>query len=531
MPTEVSTQTTATPITVIDPISRLEGHLRLEVQIEGGTVKDARASGTLFRGFENILIGRDPRDSQHITQRICGVCPVSHSMAAVIALDAACGVAVNNNARILRNLVMGANHLDSHILHFYHLTLPDFVEMPNMAPWDTSMNSLKKITGTAAEVWVAHYLEALKYRRQAHEMAAIFGGKLPHPPTYVPGGFTNTPTGDQISRFGAYLNNVITFINNYYLPDAKALGQVYPEYSSIGRGYGNLLSFGCFDLDTSGSSKLLARGRVTNGSTTVQPVDVQAITEHVNYSWYSNRTAVINLDDAFTVINGGNLNPAHGVTEPVDPAAKPNAYSWLKAPRYANEPYEAGPLARMFVTGPYLDWQPAGISVMDRHLARAYETLKVAQAMQTWLTQLQGGQTAYTPCSVPNSATAFGLTEAPRGALGHWLQITNGKLSRYQVVTPTCWNASPRDARGLPGPIEKALIGTPVQDATRPIEVLRVVHSFDPCLACAVHVMRPGAGKTVFAIPHVHGGDEVHTHAHQAQCHHPGSDYHRDHDH
>jgi hydrogenase large subunit len=186
----------------------------------------------------------------------------------------------------------------------------------------------------------------------------------------------------------------------------------------------------------------------------------------------------------------------------------------------------------MFVTGPYLDWQPAGISVMDRHLARAYETLKVAQAMQTWLAQLQAGQKAYTPCSVPSSATAFGLTEAPRGALGHWLQITNGKISRYQVVTPTCWNASPRDAGGLLGPIEKALIDTPVQDPTRPIEVLRVVHSFDPCLACAVHVMRPGAGKKVFAIPHFHGGEEVHAHSHgRDHCHHPGSDHHRDHDH
>lgn len=517
----------------IDPLSRLEGHLRLEVQVESGYVMDARASGTLFRGFENILIGRDPRDSQHITQRICGVCPVSHSMAAVIALDAACGVTVNDNARILRNLVMGANLLDSHILHFYHLTLPDFVDMPDMAPWDPTMDSLKKITGAASEVWVAHYLEALKHRRQAHEMAAIFGGKLPHPPTYVPGGFTNTPTSDQIKRFGAYLNDLVTFINSYYLPDAQALSQIYPEYLSIGKGYGNLLSFGCFDLDSPGSSKLLARGRVVNGSSTVQAVDVQAITEHVNHSWYSNRTAVIPLDDdGFTVISGGNLNPARGVTDPVDPATKPNAYSWLKAPRYANVPYEAGPLARMFVTGPYLDWQPAGISVMDRHLARAYETLKVAQAMQTWLAQLQAGQKAYTPCSVPSSATAFGLTEAPRGALGHWLQITNGKISRYQVVTPTCWNASPRDAGGLLGPIEKALIDTPVQDPTRPIEVLRVVHSFDPCLACAVHVMRPGAGKKVFAIPHFHGGEEVHAHSHgRDHCHHPGSDHHRDHDH
>ena len=502
----------ATGLTILDPVTRLEGHLKLEVQIENGSVQDARASGTLFRGFENILIGRDPRDSQHITQRICGVCPVSHSMAAVIALDAAFNVEANANARILRNLVMGANLIDSHILHFYHLTLPDFVDMPNMAPWDATMDGLKKITGSAAEAWVAHYLEALKARRQAHEMGAIFGGKLPHPPTYVPGGFTTKPSGEQINRFQTYLSNLITFIGNYYLPDAQALSQIYPEYFSIGKGYGNLLAFGCFDQ---GGELLLKRGRILSGVAGVQTVDVSKIAEHVTYSWYAD--------------SDNNLNPATGVTSPIDPASKESAYSWLKAPRYDGKAYEAGPLARMFVTGAYLDWQPTSISVMDRHLARAYETMKVAQAMQTWLGQLQGGQTAYTSCSVPSSATAFGLTEAPRGALGHWLQITNGKISRYQVITPTCWNASPRDTSGLMGPIERALIDTPVQDATRPIEVLRVIHSFDPCLACAVHVMKPGQGKKVFAIPHFHGGEEIHTHEHghgHEHCHHGNGHYH-----
>ncbi len=513
-----------TGVKVIDPVTRLEGHLKVTVTV--GTdalgkpvVTDAKATGTLFRGFENLLIGRHPADSQHLTQRICGVCPVSHGMAAVMALDAAYGVSAPTNARILRNLVMGANLIDSHILHFYHLTLPDFIDAPalNMPPWDTDWVHDANFSEAEADTLAGHYLEALKYRRLAHEMGAIFGGKLPHPPTYVPGGFTATPDGTKINRFETYLNQIIGFINNYYLPDVQLVASRYPAYDAIGAGYGNLLAFGCFDQGS--GNLLLKRGRIVPGSSAVQSVDVAKIAEYVKYSWYADASS--------------GLNPAAGVTNPVDPAAKTTAYSWLKAPRYDGLAYEAGPLARMVVSGLY----PRGkVSVNDRHLARAYETLEVAQAMLGWLNQLRSGlgQSVYTPAPVPVSAKSFGLTEAPRGALGHWVEIANSKISRYQVITPTCWNASPRDANGVLGPIEQALIGTPVADINRPIEVLRVIHSFDPCLACAVHVMRPGEGKKVFSVPHFHGGEEVHSHrqAHdpgEPHCHHHGPGH--DHDH
>jgi hydrogenase large subunit len=491
-------------VKVIDPVTRLEGHLKIAVTVENGVVTNAGATGTLFRGFENLLIGRHPSDSQHITQRICGVCPVSHGMAAVMALDAAYGVTAPTNARILRNLVMGANLIDSHILHFYHLTLPDFIDAPalNLPPWDTDWVHDENFSDAEADTLASHYLEALKFRRLAHEMGAIFGGKLPHPPTYIPGGFTTRPTSDAITRFENILNQIIGFINNYYIPDAQLLASRYPAYDAIGSGYGNLLAFGCFDQGS--GNLLLKRGRIVNGSTRVQAVDVSKIAEYVKYSWYAD--------------NSGGLNPQAGVTSPVDPAAKPTAYSWLKAPRYEGVAYEAGPLARMVVSGLY----PKGkVSVNDRHLARALETLEVAEAMQGWLNQLRSslGQAVSVSTSVPTSARAFGLTEAPRGALGHWLEIANAKISRYQVITPTCWNASPRDANGVLGPIEQALLGTPVKDLNRPIEVLRVIHSFDPCLACAVHVMRPGEGKKVFRLPHFHGGEEVHAHRHD---HEPG---------
>ncbi|MBM4274329.1 MAG: nickel-dependent hydrogenase large subunit [Deltaproteobacteria bacterium] len=504
-------------ITVIDPVTRLEGHLKIKVAVDtvNGVqqVVDAWATGTLFRGFESILINRHPADAQHITQRICGVCPVSHGLAAVMALDQAYGITAPANARIMRNLVLGANMVDSHILHFYHLALPDFINGPDMPPWQPSWQVDKgRFSAGQTSTLVSHYVSALDMRRKAQEMGAIFGGRLPHPPTYIPGGFTTRPTSAMISQFKTYLSEITAFIENTYIPDALLLASLYDDYKGVGGGYGNLLAYGVFDLDAAGTNKLLRRGRTINASPDVQPVDVNAISEQVKYSWYNDRT--------------DNLNPAVGVTTPQYPKnsrslmrlmkANPQnlslfgAYSWMKAPRYEGLPYETGALARMWVNGDY----KAGVSVMDRHLARAYETLKVAEALLAWVNQINVNGSVAVSGRVPETASAIGLTEAPRGALGHWLQITDGKISRYQIITPTCWNASPRDAAGIRGPIEQALIGTPVQDVNQPIEVVRVIHSFDPCLSCAVHVMRPGEGKKIFTLHHSHGVEESHDHEH-----------------
>ena len=492
-------------ITTIDPVTRLEGHLKIQVTVDAVNgvqqVVDARATGTLFRGFENILVNRTPTDAQHITQRICGVCPVSHGMAAVLALDAACNVTAPNNARIMRNLVLAANMIDSHILHFYHLTMPDFIDGPNMPPWQPSWTVDKRFPSAQTNTLVSHYVTALDIRRKAHEAGAIFGGRMPHPPTYIPGGFTTSPTSAGITKFKNYLNEIISFCSTAHIPDAELLAKTYADYKNIGRGYGNLLAFGVFNVDATGTNLLLKRGMVANGSTSVQAVNVNSITEQVTNSWYNN--------------NSNNLNPASGVTSPVDPATKTAAYSWMKAPRYSNTPYEAGPLARMWVNGDYR----SGISVMDRHLARAYETLKVAQAALSWANGLSTSGAVSTRATIPATATSIGLTEAPRGALGHWLQISGGKISRYQIITPTCWNASPRDSAGKRGPIEQALIGTPVKDLTQPVEVVRVIHSFDPCLSCAVHVMRPEQGRKIFTLKHYHGGEEIHSHSHDHDEH------------
>ncbi|HSN57330.1 MAG TPA: nickel-dependent hydrogenase large subunit [Candidatus Sulfomarinibacteraceae bacterium] len=467
-------------ITVMDPVTRIEGHLKVEVSIDnnggGYEITDARCTGTLFRGFETILQGRAPTDAPVLTQRICGVCPVSHGMASVMALEDATGFQVPANARVLRNLVLGANFLQSHILHFYLLSLVDFAQGPQAPPWSPAWE-IDLRPDSRLDQMVPHMVLSLEARRRAHEMGAIFGGRVPSPHTFHAGGFTAVPTTERVREFRNQLEYVTTFVERVYVPDAEALAAVYADYRQIGAGHRNLLAYGVFDLDAQGASKLLGPGRVRNGSTTVQPVSPADITERVLNSWYEDAT-----DD---------LNPSGGATAPVYP--KTNGYSWLKAPRYLDEPFEAGPLARMWVNGDYRE----GISVMDRHLARAYETLKVARAMREWLHELEEGAPVHSNFGEPTDGTGVGLTEAPRGALGHWVRIENRVLGHYQVITPTCWNASPNDGAGYSGPMEQALVGTPVTDPERPVEVLRVIHSFDPCLSCAVHVMRPSGRPTV----------------------------------
>jgi hydrogenase large subunit len=464
------------PTTItIDPVTRLEGHLRVDVTIDTvdgrQQVTEARLSGTSFRGFETMLVGRDPSEAPHLTQRICGVCSVPHGVAAAVALEKAAQSTIPENARVLRNLVMGANFIQSHILHFYQLSLLDYVGGPGMPPWEPQWKVDRRIEGEDATRLADHYQTALQAVRQTNEMAAVFAGRQPHAPAFVPGGFTNVPTTDQIAAFRKYIGIVTDFIRGVYVPDVDLVAARYPEYNQLGRGYGSLLALGGFPLDAAGKGLFFSGGRRTETGKEGQSLKVEAVTEQVTHSWYDNAST--------------KRHPSDGATQAVYP--KEGAYSWLKAPRYEGQPYETGPLARMMIGGLYRN----GISVHDRHRARAAETLKIAEALPGWLEEVKPGGAVYSRYAVPAEAEAAGLTEAPRGALGHWLKIREGKIAHYQVVTPTCWNASPRDDQHVPGPIEKALVGTPVADSKQPVEVLRIVHSFDPCLACAVHVCRP----------------------------------------
>ena len=456
----------------IDPVTRLEGHMKIEVEVDSNKrVVSAKSSGNMFRGFESILKGRDPRDAVHITQRICGLCPVSHAVASVKAIETSKGFKPNGQARLLRNLIQGGNYLSDHILHFYHLTLLDYVKGPNRTLWNTNYDTDMRFNNRASEDLFNNYIKALEIRRKAHEMVSIMAGKIPHVMSIMPGGVTKTPILAEINEYKALLSEVKSFIDRQYHEDVQKLASVYKDYFNIGRGYGNFISFGVFELDGNAQSKMLYRGgRYTEGK--YMSVDVNKITEDVKYSWYE--------DAPLENIRNGKVNPNLNKAE---------AYSWIKAPRYQGLPHEAGPLARAWISGDYRN----GVSVMDRHVARMLESKKIANALSIWINELRADVQEYNTSlnSFSNTAQGVGITEAPRGALLHYIRYSNNQIDNYQILTPTCWNASPMDREGTVGPIERAMLGVEIQDLQNPIELMRIVHSFDPCTACAVHVISP----------------------------------------
>ncbi len=503
---------------VVDPVPRIEGHLGIEVEVENGVVKDAKCSGTLWRGIEVILEGKDPRDAAVVTQRICGVCPAEHALASIQNLDMAFGADVPDNGRIVRNLVAGANYIQSHILHFYHLAALDYIDIMAVAKYAGSDPALLKVKDkvvalvkagdtapltprynpdqycvadpTLVTTAVHHYIQALEMRKKAHEMLAIFGGKMPHHVTYVPGGVTIQVTADRIASFQSRLLELIDFIKNVYLQDVLTFGTgpLKPLHvAKVGHGCGNFLSYGMFDLGKSGDYKnrFLKSGAIFGGDISkVNPLDPNKIEEFVKYSWY---------DDATT-----GKHPLEGETKP-NPT-KDGAYSWLKAPRYDGKPMEVGPLARQLVNQDkgFMDLVTsigAWPSAVARHAARAYECKMVADAMAKWLTELKPGEAVCNEKPVPETGEGMGLVEAARGALGHFVQVEGKKTKRYQCVVPTTWNCSPMDDTGVKGPVEQALIGAPVPDPNNPINLVRIVRSFDPCIACAVHLIHPDTNE------------------------------------
>ena len=503
---------------VIDPITRIEGHLKIEAQVENGVVKDASSSGTMFRGIEVILRGRDPRDAQRYTQRICGVCPTSHSTAATLNLDSAFGIGdkIPENGRIIRNLILGGAHIADHILHFYHLAALDYVDITKIASYDGSDPTLKSVRAFAERgelgpfvpryegdyrlsdeaniAALSHYVQALEIRRKAQEMVAIFGGKMPHNMAIVPGGVTETPTVDKIASFLWRLNALRDFIDNVYIPDVLMVAEAYSDYFEIGAGCGNLLSYGSYELDgrqadLTKRTRLFKQGTVSS-DLALGDLNMGKITEEITHSWYS---------------GNGSRHPTQGVTNPAP--KKAGAYSWVKSPRYNGKVFEVGPLARVAAT--YVAGDPtikelvdstlarfkAGpqvlFSVLGRHAARALGCKFIADSMPGWLLELKPDEPAYISYDIPEKSTGMGIVDGARGALGHWVEIKDRKIANYQCVVPTTWNASPRDGGEQPGPIEQALIGTKIKDEANPFEIVRIVRSFDPCLACAIHVVTP----------------------------------------
>lgn len=551
---------------IIDPITRIEGHLRVEMEVDNGVVTDAWVSGGCFRGMELVVQDRTPEDAAQIVQRICGVCPVSHTHASSLAGEAAYGIVIPNQARIIRNLVEGGQFLHSHILWLYTLAALDYVNPLNalnanvgkaydlMEAAGTSCSTdLKTLMGTLTKfanngqlsifsggwfldgqapeaykldpeadlICIAHYLEALNMQAKASEICGLIGGKMPHIMTLVPGGTAFVPTEEKLDELYSITREIRDWVDSTMLPDTKIIASAYPEALGFGRGCGRYVAWGVFQRENfEMADRYMPSGVVyTNDGLRLEDPDPSLIKEYVGHSWY---------------VGDSDLNPKEGVTDPLYTeyyvagteheenghmiGTVNDRYTWSKGPSYNGECMEAGPFSRVLAAylrggekNAYivnnLDKLMADLnltlpqlqSTLGRVAARQVECSYIAHLMVDWVDELiealKGGDSEY--FRAPEHLTGYGcgMWEAPRGALYHDEHVDNGRITGYQIIIPTTWNIAPRNAEGVRGPMEQALIGTPVNNVDAPINALRTVHSFDPCTACAVHVSEPATGK------------------------------------
>ncbi len=553
---------------VVDPVTRIEGHLRIEAEIKDGKIVDAYSSSTMVRGLENIVKGRDPRDVWAFVQRTCGVCTTVHAIASVRAVEDALGIAIPPNAELVRNIMEGALYMHDHAVHFYHLHALDWVDVVSALSADPAGTSQiaqsisnwpKSSPGYFSDVqkriqkfvesgqlgifangyWghpqmklpaevnllaVAHYLEALEWQKEIVKVHTILGGKNPHP-NYLVGGMacainensTGGLNAERLAHIGRLLNEGKNFIEQVYIPDLLAIASFYKDWGAVGKGIGNYMSYG--DFPTNGyadtSNFKFPQGVILNRDlSTVHDVDHRNgdIEEFVNNSWYANYAE--GADTGRHPWDGETNIEYSGPTPPFEHLDVEGKYSFVKTPRWQGNPVEVGPLSRMLVgyargneeiqdavNGALSHLEvpvEALFSTLGRTAARGLESKLVAgwtlEFYNQLLTNIKNGDTRmasmelWDPAKWPAEAKGVGFTEAPRGGLAHWIRIKDGKTENYQQVVPTTWNASPRDPKGQLSAYESSLIDTPVADPELPLEIIRTVHSFDPCLACAVHL-------------------------------------------
>ncbi|MBT0959793.1 nickel-dependent hydrogenase large subunit [Denitromonas iodatirespirans] len=567
---------------VVDPVTRIEGHMRVEVNLDDNNViRNAVSTGTMWRGLEVILKGRDPRDAWAFTERICGVCTGTHALTSCRAVEDALGIEIPDNANSIRNIMQLTLQVHDHLVHFYHLHALDWVDVvsalsadpkatsalaqsisnwPNSSPgyFRDIQNRLKKFVESgqlgpfmngywgnpayklppeANLMAVTHYLEALDFQKEIVKIHTIFGGKNPHPNWLVGGmpcainmdgtGAVGAINMERLNLVQSIIDRTIEFVDQVYLPDLQAIASFYKDWT-FGGGLSSLsvLSYG--DIpdranDYSGSNLLLPRGAIINGDLTkIHEVDLrdpEEIQEFVNHSWYkyADETKGLHPWDGVTEPNFTLGPKTQGTKTNIKSLDEEGKYSWIKSPRWRGHAMEVGPLSR-YIVG-YVQGNPefkeptdklltdlglpleALFSTLGRTAARGLEASWAAHKMRYFFDKLianiKAGDTAtanidkWDPSRWPKEAKGVGFTEAPRGALGHWIKIRDGKIDNYQAVVPTTWNGSPRDGQGQIGAFEAALMNTPVAVADQPLEILRTLHSFDPCLACSTHVMSP----------------------------------------
>ncbi|MFD1779326.1 nickel-dependent hydrogenase large subunit [Fredinandcohnia salidurans] len=454
---------------VINPLTRISGFMEIDVMIDQNQVVDVKTKGNLFRGFEQMLVGRSPFDAVYFTQRICGICSAAHSIASSHALEDALQIEPMEQGKYLRDIIHCCEFLQNHIRHFYQYTVPDFVKIEQNSLLETDHDDFRLPININDRI-SQHYFDSLTFSRLAHEMLAVLGGKAPHNHGVFIGGITTQATAEQVVHIDSILGKIIRFIDEKMIPDVYDIARYYPDYFRLGGGYGNLLTYGAFnhykELGT------LYVDPLVSTMETIEPFDENKIQEKVDYSYFNS-------------MNNTN-EPAEALTEP--DMDKSKAYSWVKAPRYNGLPFEVGPLARLILSGEYNN----GISAMDRTIARALEAKKIAEIMKTLLQQIISGVDVQKKYALPESASGRGLVDTTRGALGHWLKIQDKKISFYQIITPSTWDFSTKDNNGYRGTAEEALVGTPIQNPDKPAEIGRILRSFDPCMSCATHVYSPG---------------------------------------
>jgi len=451
---------------IINPITRISGFLQIEVTIEKNIVIDARNNGFLFRGFEEMLRGRSPLDAIYFTERICGICSTAHGYVSAISLEDALKVQPDENDSMLREIMHGCEFLQNHIRHFYQFTIPDYAQIEVSPAKDEEIGKYKLPKDINLQL-NNHYIESFKYSRYAHKMLALLGGKAPHNHGIFVGGVTVNMDASKIIELKSILNYIKDFVNNIMIPDINIIAKYYPEDFKNGRGYGNFLSYGAFDSQFDGSIPYVKSGVLINN--VLENFDSLKISEDIRYSYYSYPKNGLTTEDSNWQVDTN----------------KKDAKTWVKAARYNGLPMEVGPLARLWINGEYTK----GISTLDRTRARVIEAKRICDIMESLISKVKLMPNSQKKWEIPDSAKGIGLRDTTRGALGHWITIEGKKIKTYNIITPSGWNISPEDSKGNKGVVEKALIGTYVENVKNPFEVGRIIRSFDPCVSCATHII------------------------------------------